>query len=102
PDPRKAKAGDACDVGDACRSGICVDGVCVDPCTDGACPDGYTCKPNGDAQVCVANAAPTDSQEQPSTGSKSGSCAIGTTAGQGSLLFAAMLVIAARTARRRR
>ncbi len=55
-DPRKAKQGEACEAADACRSGICVEGACVDPCTDGvSCPDGFTCQAAGDAKVCIAN-----------------------------------------------
>ena len=31
-----------CASDDECMSGLCVDGICVEPCTD-ACPAGYTC-----------------------------------------------------------
>ncbi len=55
-DPRLAKPGETCEASEACRSGICHEGTCVDPCTDGvSCPDGYTCKDAADARVCVAN-----------------------------------------------
>jgi secreted trypsin-like serine protease len=59
PDPRLAKAGQACDGADACRSGLCaeVNGAsqCVDPCdaTSNACGRGYACRPAGAASGCV-------------------------------------------------
>jgi MYXO-CTERM domain-containing protein len=55
-DPRLAKSGETCEAAEACRSGICHEGGCVDPCTDGVtCPEGFTCQASGEAKVCVAN-----------------------------------------------
>ncbi len=52
PDPRKAKADATCTTDDECRSGKCLDGVCVDPCgSGGTCADGHTCK--NDVGFCV-------------------------------------------------
>jgi MYXO-CTERM domain-containing protein len=54
PDPRKAKADTTCEVGDECRSGLCHEGVCVDPCAEGGvCAEGYTC--NNDVGACLPN-----------------------------------------------
>ncbi len=56
PDPRKAKADAACTEDSECRSGKCVDGICVDPCGEGGtCADGYTCK--NAVGVCVRSVA---------------------------------------------
>ena len=58
PDPRKAKAGEACASNDACRSALCLEpgaaGYCSQVCDDtpGACPESMECATGGDARIC--------------------------------------------------
>jgi len=65
-DPRKEKAGSVCEASDACRSGICHEGACVDPCAEGVtCGEGFTCQAAGDAKVCIASPAVTANEGAP-------------------------------------
>lgn len=102
PDPRKARAGEACDGPDACRSGQCVAGVCVDSCgVGGACPEGFAC---GEGNVCTRQAAPANGADA-STDGKGGCAIAGPGGGEGTIValgLAALATISRRPSRRRR
>lgn len=97
-DPRKAKATEACESGEACRSGVCHEGVCVDPCAEGVCGEGFTCKPVGDGAACVQN--PTAPANDGAPGPSPKKCSVsepGAAASGGGLALAlAMLLVARR------
>lgn len=102
-DPRKARAGETCEVGEACRSGICHEGACVDPCGEASsCPAGFTCKPVADATACVPNPTTSANDGAPGPAPKS-KCAVSEPGSQSAsgglalaLLFALTLVRRAR------
>lgn len=98
-DPRKGKAGDTCEAGESCRSGICHEGACVDPCGEAStCPEGFTCKPVADASVCVANPSTPTNDGAPGPSPKK--CSVSepgaAASGGGFALALAMLMLARR------
>lgn len=106
PDPRKAKAGTACDSGDVCRSGLCVEAnggtVCVDPCVEGACRDGFTCTAasgTSGTPVCAPDPPPGANNLDEAGGG--GGCAVSAPAGFGAAPLIG-LALAGWVARRRR
>lgn len=57
PGPTPGALGSRCGLGESCRSGLCEDGVCVEPCDEvagGECPAPYECRASevSDEDVC--------------------------------------------------
>lgn len=57
PGPTPGALGSTCGLGESCRSGLCEDGVCVEPCSQvagGSCPAPYECRASdlADEDVC--------------------------------------------------
>jgi MYXO-CTERM domain-containing protein len=57
PGPTPGALGASCGLGENCRSGLCEDGVCVEPCDQvagGTCPEPYECRDSdvSDQEVC--------------------------------------------------
>lgn len=77
PDPRKAKAGESCASGDACRSGICIEGengnICADSCADAACPEGWVC--HEASKICAPAPPPAAAADPAAETTTTGSCA---------------------------
>lgn len=70
--PILGKFGEACENGEQCQQGVCVETkkgagtTCNLDCADDACPSGYTCATQGGDKVCVAK----DDEDE-------GGCAVG-------------------------
>ena len=60
PGPTPGALGSSCGLGENCRSGLCEEGVCVEPCDEvagGTCPDPFECRPSELAEVDVCGPA---------------------------------------------
>jgi len=106
PDPRVALGGfgDTCAVDHDCRSNVCIqarnDGsVCSQGCLGTECPDGFECAEVDDRKRCVNQV---DEADGTTSGESEGCNAGAATPDRGAFgLIASLLVIAARSARRR-
>lgn len=108
PGPTPGALGSSCGLGSQCRSGLCEDGICVEPCDQvagGSCPAPYECRSSDVSDVDVCG---------PARAGDSGGCGCtpagrtGTRGGGGGPLAALLagglgaLALSRRRARRRR